>query len=50
MAKKVFGATNFQPKDFNKKALGQVETKRKPMIETASEETRKKLLGKKINA
>lgn len=47
MAKKLFGQTgNFPLKDFkDKTALEKVETKRKPgIIETASEETRKKLL------
>lgn len=49
MAKKVFGQTNFNPKDFKDKiALGEVETKREPgKFETVPEETRKKLLARK---
>lgn len=50
MAKKLFGQTsNSNLKDFNRKELGQVETKRKSGIQTASEETRKKILGRKVN-
>lgn len=47
MAKK-FGPTDFKPKDFNKKTLGEVAINKKSgTIETASEETRKKLLARR---
>lgn len=48
MANKTFGSANFNLKDFKpKKGLGEVPKKKPGMIETASEETRKKLLARK---
>lgn len=45
---KKFGSTNFNPKDFkDKKPLGEVPKKKPGMIETASDETRKKLLARR---
>ena len=44
MAKKVFGPTNFTPKDFkDKKKLGEVETKRKPGFINTAPSSKKKL-------